>query len=249
MDIEENLWEPALGIKGKIDVTARCSMKDSGRSLIIPIELKSGKGNSLIMQHRIQTQLYGMVQAVRSQEPFNQKTSIVCYIKTAKTFSIPIKQAEIDQILEKRNIIAGYFRRPLSKFDGVNEASLRKLPPLINNARECEFCYKRSICAFWAKQEGLVHEDKGVAQLFENDVKHLTDSIVAYVVKWTTLALLEQKSIARRHRGNEIWNSSSSTVSAKGLEPVGKASRRGTRWLVLCRLPVIISTITESECL
>ena len=27
LDIEENLWEPSLGLKGKIDVTARCKIK------------------------------------------------------------------------------------------------------------------------------------------------------------------------------------------------------------------------------
>ena len=27
LDIEENLWEPNLGLKGKIDVTARCKIK------------------------------------------------------------------------------------------------------------------------------------------------------------------------------------------------------------------------------
>jgi len=67
LDIEENLWEPTLGIKGKIDVTAECTTPENSHRLVIPIELKSGKGNALNLQHRIQTQLYGMVQAVRGQ--------------------------------------------------------------------------------------------------------------------------------------------------------------------------------------
>jgi hypothetical protein len=69
LDIEENLWEPSLGVKGKIDATIDCSF--SNKNLVIPLELKSGKGNSLIMQHRIQAQLYGMVQGRSSKIVYN----------------------------------------------------------------------------------------------------------------------------------------------------------------------------------
>ena len=66
-DIEENVWEPRLGLKGKVDVTARCTVKNlrGTKKVTIPMELKSGKGNAVIQDHRIQTQLYGMIQSYR----------------------------------------------------------------------------------------------------------------------------------------------------------------------------------------
>ena len=110
-DIEENLWEPRLGIKGKIDITAKFRIKrkdnNSNKELVIPIELKSGKGNALILDHKIQTQLYGMVQSFRheTKTSFKDTTSILIYIKTGKMFSVPIKANEIDQILAKVNLL------------------------------------------------------------------------------------------------------------------------------------------------
>jgi len=96
------------------------------------------------------------------------------------------------------------------------------------------------MCAFWAKQEGLKHEDKSIQEIFDKDVKHLTDSIVDYVVKWTTLGLLELKTVNKQYRGKEIWNSpETSKTSIGGLEPFGKAQKRGSKWLILCKLPVL----------
>jgi DNA replication ATP-dependent helicase Dna2 len=53
-DIEENLWCPELGIKGKIDVTTRT---ESG---ITPLEVKSGRA-TMSLEHRGQVILYIMM--------------------------------------------------------------------------------------------------------------------------------------------------------------------------------------------
>ncbi|KAI1231636.1 hypothetical protein IHE44_0007713, partial [Lamprotornis superbus] len=53
LDIEENIWSPRFGLKGKIDVTARVKIHcQSGvQSRIMPLELKSGKESNSI-EHR-----------------------------------------------------------------------------------------------------------------------------------------------------------------------------------------------------
>ena len=220
-EIEENIWEPRLGIKGKIDVTADCTIKntDTGQSneLTIPIELKSGKGNSLIQDHQIQTQLYGMVQSYRhdSEVSFKETTSLLSYIRTAKTFSIPIKENEIDQIMSKRNEVAGHVRHPLVKISTTNDDKpadkpadyeLRPLPGLIDNPRACETCFKRDICAFFAKIEDRKQTDGKVQTLFEEDTAHITDKIEEYLKKWIKLGLLEEMEEAKQSRGKELWN-------------------------------------------
>lgn len=201
--------------------------------MTIPIELKSGRGDRLIMNHRIQTQLYGMVHALRNQNKFHEQTALVSYIKTGNIFSIPIKQIEIDQILEKRNTVSGYFRRAFDK----KSSNIRKLPPLIENSHECERCFKRTMCAFWAKEEKIQHVDPKVQKIFDDDTKHLTPDTIDFVLKWTKLGLLEQKHINKRHRGEEIWNPESNTNCIRDLKPFGKAQAINGQFKIIFKLP------------
>lgn len=57
LDIEENIWCPRFGLKGKIDVTARVKIHcQSGvQTRVMPLELKSGKESNSI-EHRSQVQ-------------------------------------------------------------------------------------------------------------------------------------------------------------------------------------------------
>lgn len=59
-DIEENIWSPRFGLKGKIDVTARVRIqRPQNRShrtpeeMAVPLELKTGKESNSI-EHRSQ---------------------------------------------------------------------------------------------------------------------------------------------------------------------------------------------------
>ena len=237
-DIEENLWEPRLGIKGKIDITAKIDAMNLGngkrKKLVTPIELKSGRGDQLIQEHRIQTQLYGAVHAIRGNQQYQKTTGLVCYIKTGKVFSVPVKKIEIDTIMERRNVVAGYLRRPLKEED----EEYRALPPLIPDGRRCEFCFKRSLCSFWSKVEGLTHEDAKTQEVFEKEQEHVSPELLKYVTKWTRLGLLEQKNINRKLRGKEIWNNKEDEKSMlKGLESHGPPVRSGNRWKTLFKLP------------
>lgn len=56
VDIEENIWSPRFGLKGKIDVTAGVRIHRRGRKdmdKIVPLELKTGKESNSI-EHRSQ---------------------------------------------------------------------------------------------------------------------------------------------------------------------------------------------------
>lgn len=54
-DIEENLWCPQLGLKGKVDVSVR-----TATNLTLPLELKTGRA-SCSLEHRGQVMLYVMM--------------------------------------------------------------------------------------------------------------------------------------------------------------------------------------------
>ena len=46
-DIEENIWSPRLGVKGKIDLTVRVSLpgkdKQGRTGKVVPLEIKTGR--------------------------------------------------------------------------------------------------------------------------------------------------------------------------------------------------------------
>lgn len=59
-DIEENLWVPEFGIKGKVDITVQTVFE--GKSQIMPIELKTGRASGSA-EHRGQVILYIIMMA------------------------------------------------------------------------------------------------------------------------------------------------------------------------------------------
>jgi DNA replication ATP-dependent helicase Dna2 len=63
LDIEENVWSPMFGLKGKIDATVQVMHRNTqGKMLtsLAPFELKTGK-SILNMSHRAQTALYTLL--------------------------------------------------------------------------------------------------------------------------------------------------------------------------------------------
>ena len=65
-DIEENVWLPSLGLKGKIDLTVEVSDRSKGKLFpnagrrILPLELKTGR-SSFSSEHQGQLILYTMM--------------------------------------------------------------------------------------------------------------------------------------------------------------------------------------------
>ena len=57
LDIEENVWSPRYGLKGKIDVTGRFKVKNQQTKeeieTIMPVEIKTGK-DTHSMEHHVQ---------------------------------------------------------------------------------------------------------------------------------------------------------------------------------------------------
>lgn len=63
LGVEDDIWSPRHGLKGKIDVTLDSSITDSigfNRRTTIPFEIKTGRANAG-MEHRAQTMLYTLL--------------------------------------------------------------------------------------------------------------------------------------------------------------------------------------------
>ena len=57
-EIEENIWLPELGLKGKIDVTVEVNVNKKRK--IMPLEVKTGR-SSFSAEHRGQIILYSLM--------------------------------------------------------------------------------------------------------------------------------------------------------------------------------------------
>ena len=74
-EIEENVWSPFLGLKGKIDMIARADCRTfapassrPGRAVTMPVELKTGRWkSSQALSHRAQVILYLLALLLRER--------------------------------------------------------------------------------------------------------------------------------------------------------------------------------------
>lgn len=67
LDIEEEIWSPKYGIKGKIDATVQARITESGgssRHVTFPLEIKTGRSTTA-PSHRAQTSLYTLLMSDR----------------------------------------------------------------------------------------------------------------------------------------------------------------------------------------
>lgn len=76
-DIEEDVWSPRLGLKGKIDASVQSILTGppdpawpggKENELVMPFEIKTGRSTS-VMQHRAQTMLYTQMMTDRYGKP------------------------------------------------------------------------------------------------------------------------------------------------------------------------------------
>jgi DNA replication ATP-dependent helicase Dna2 len=63
-DIEEDIWSPKWGLKGKVDASVQAAIRRPGASTseetIAPLEIKTGRSVG-VMAHRAQTMLYTLL--------------------------------------------------------------------------------------------------------------------------------------------------------------------------------------------
>ncbi|XP_019480037.1 PREDICTED: DNA replication ATP-dependent helicase/nuclease DNA2 [Hipposideros armiger] len=96
LDIEESIWSPRFGLKGKIDVTVGVKIHRGCKTKyrVMPLELKTGKESNSI-EHRSQLVLYTLLSQERRADP---EAGLLLYLKTGNMYPVPAKH------LDKRGI-------------------------------------------------------------------------------------------------------------------------------------------------
>lgn len=175
-DIEEDIWSPTYGLKGKIDASVEAIVHDVDDSSTpfarsapqvkkysspMPFEIKTGRAVAG-MEHRAQTMLYTLLMGERygTEVP----SGLLYYTQSEEVVRVPAARNEIRALMAMRNEMAGYMMRRLrataylsgradddSDEKDVTESVEPFLPPTIDDNRTCGKCYVLDTCMLYRK--------------------------------------------------------------------------------------------------
>ncbi|KAI4477910.1 hypothetical protein M0804_012390 [Polistes exclamans] len=233
-DIEENIWLPKLGLKGKIDITAE--VKIHSRKKIMPIEIKTGRP-SFSLEHRGQVILYIMMMALMGQET---DSGLLLYLKNNKMREITCGRAEKRDLILLRNTLADYFTRTKNIiFSNDSKDTLKNmpLPEPINHYTSCLRCpYNNLCCAYLKKDDTLqLSESHGLVKLSKEILNVFEDSHIDYIFKWVSLLQMEENMQAEQYNMKDIWTLTPEKREMKGncisnLKVIGKVIEQYDRF-------------------
>jgi DNA replication ATP-dependent helicase Dna2 len=139
LDIEEHVWSPTYGLKGNIDATVQVQIEEPSvptRTLIVPLEVKTGKNTSL-MNHRAQTMLYTLMMSDRYD--VDVKCGMLYYVDAKESIRVRALRNEVRGLIMGRNELARWIKAR----DG--------LPEMIRSERDCKNCYAADSCLVYHK--------------------------------------------------------------------------------------------------
>jgi len=139
LDIEEHVWSPAYGLKGNIDATVQVRIEEPDvptRTLIVPLEVKTGKNTSLV-NHRAQTMLYTLMMSDRYDVDVN--CGMLYYVEAKESIRVRALRHEVRGLIMGRNELARLIR------------ARDQLPEMIRSERDCKNCYAADSCLVYHK--------------------------------------------------------------------------------------------------
>ncbi|KAH0623512.1 hypothetical protein JD844_006339 [Phrynosoma platyrhinos] len=207
LDVEENIWCPRFGLKGKIDVTVGVTIhqRSKTQSKIMPLELKSGKESNSI-EHRSQVVLYSLLCQGRRADP---EAGLLLYLKTGSMFPVPGNRMDRRELIKLRNQLAFYLLHSLCKSDtGKEQTQLASLPPLVSDSQTCRCCSQKQNCVLYSRSveqqsNSLIPQD--VIAIVEKETQHLKPSHLEYFRLWYLMLTLESECKDERKGHRNIW--------------------------------------------
>jgi len=139
LDIEEHVWSPTYGLKGNIDATVQVKIEqpdEPTRTLIVPLEVKTGKNTSL-MNHRAQTMLYTLMMSDRYD--VDVQCGMLYYVDAKESIRVRALRNEIRGLIMGRNELAKWLK------------TRNGLPEMIRSERDCQNCYAADSCFVYHK--------------------------------------------------------------------------------------------------
>ncbi|XP_042315276.1 DNA replication ATP-dependent helicase/nuclease DNA2 isoform X2 [Sceloporus undulatus] len=207
LDVEENVWCPRFGLKGKIDVTVGVTIhhRSKTQSKIMPLELKSGKESNSI-EHRSQVVLYSLLCQGRRADP---EAGLLLYLKTGSMFPVPGNRMDRRELIKLRNHLAFYLLHSICKSDtGKEQTQLASLPPLVSDSQTCRCCSQQQNCVLYSRsveQQSNTLIPQDVIAIVEKETQHLKPSHLEYFRLWYLMLTLESEGRDERKGPRNIW--------------------------------------------
>ncbi|KAG1812287.1 Dna2-domain-containing protein [Suillus variegatus] len=210
-DVEEDIWSPTYGLKGKLDATVQAVISEStidkrvkSQSLLsthtMPFEIKTGRAVAG-MEHRAQTMLYTLLIAERYG--VDVPSGLLYYTQSEEVVRVPQSRHELRALIGARNEMASYMMR---RNTHGKEKDLEEpfLPPTIDDERICKKCYALDTCMLFRKAvENVVDTSSPIADVYDLKTSHLKPSHLAFFKQWEELISLEEQDATRFRK--ELW--------------------------------------------
>lgn len=231
-DIEELVWSPCTGLKGKIDVTVGIQLPNKEASIGI-VELKTGssKGGAAL-SHFAQVALYTLLLSDRYERTVTD--GLLSYIPSThkrrelengkgseepqrkftppKPHSVFVKshRGELVGLVMQRNSVA-YYLQPNTLFS--------QLPPVLRRAPEvCSKCFVQESCMVQNRLiEGGTIKYLGAdfdQNIYLRHTDHLEEKHASYYYFWRNILVAEEAEAFMTQ--NELWTKSAVQRAASG---------------------------------
>ncbi|XP_025208408.1 DNA replication ATP-dependent helicase/nuclease DNA2 isoform X2 [Melanaphis sacchari] len=185
-DIEDNLWVPAFGVKGKVDITVRANY--DGLSKIMPIELKTGRASGS-EEHRGQVLLYTMMM---NELGMDVDSGLLLYLRENVLTQVKVSHREKRDLIMLRNRLVHYLNANKMVSNPIDDY-FPTLPEPINHHNACSKCPYLTACSAVLSKEGFEKLDHHnlLKKLGPQAISHLKSEHINYVMEWTAFLILE----------------------------------------------------------
>ncbi|KAJ1814693.1 DNA replication endonuclease-helicase Dna2, partial [Coemansia sp. RSA 2598] len=194
LNVEESIWSPKFGLKGKVDLTVLAQYIADGAK-VQPFELKTGRATQSL-SHRAQVLLYTLLLSDRYD--VNIDAGILYYPRAGEMIQVQRVSNELRALIGGRNEMTQYLK---------NEGHMqRSLPAMCGNEHKCKTCNHQSSCFVLHKAlENGDQKSAGVGSvLWEGSVDHLTEAHMEFIRTWMALVDREESEVLRFRA--ELWN-------------------------------------------
>ncbi|XP_055209615.1 DNA replication ATP-dependent helicase/nuclease DNA2 isoform X3 [Gorilla gorilla gorilla] len=218
MDIEESIWSPRFGLKGKIDVTVGVKIHRGYKTKykIMPLELKTGKESNSI-EHRSQVVLYTLLSQERRADP---EAGLLLYLKTGQMYTVPANHLDKRELLKLRNQMAFSLFHRISKSATRQKTQLASLPQIIEEEKTCKYCSQIGNCALYSRAVEQQMDGSSVPIVMlpkiEEETQHLKQTHLEYFSLWCLMLTLESQSKDNKKNHQNIWLMAASEMEKSG---------------------------------
>ncbi|XP_025706086.1 DNA replication ATP-dependent helicase/nuclease DNA2 isoform X2 [Callorhinus ursinus] len=219
LDIEESIWSPRFGLKGKIDVTVGVKIHRGckTRYKIMPLELKTGKELNSV-EHRSQLVLYTVLNQERRADP---EAGLLLYLKTGHMYPVPANHLDKRELLRLRNQMAFSLLHRISKSAIEKEKTqLASLPQIIEDQQTCKYCSQIGNCVLYSRAVEQQMDDSsvpiGMLPKIKEETQHLKLTHLEYFSLWCLMLTLESQSKDNKKNHQHIWLMPASEMEESG---------------------------------